>query len=190
MTALRAILRRSTEDDHAALDAALAPADFDDPAAYAHFLRAQAGALYALEKRLEAADIARVLPDWPTRRRAGAMADDLAALGGAPVALAHAGALHTRAAQFGALYVLEGSRLGGAIMLKRARASADAAVRGATAFLAHGEGRRLWPSFVEALEASPDAHGDVEALVAGARDAFALFARAVSLMAPSPQLRG
>ena len=180
MTPLRALLRDATQADHQRLDAALSPTNFDDSTSYAGFLRAQAGPLFAIETALEQAQVASRVPDWAQRRRREAMRADLARLDARVDETPLAPGFEGVAAQFGALYVLEGSRLGGAFLLKRAAASADARVRDATAFLGHGAGLRLWPSFVEALEASSDARADVDALVLGARSAFALFARSVA----------
>ena len=48
-------------------------------------------------------------------------------------------------------------------------------IAGATSYLAHGAGERLWPTFLEALErqsVTPDAEADV---IAGAQLAFATF---------------
>ena len=44
-------------------------------------------------------------------------------------------------ALMGALYVLEGSRLGAKFLVKQARASRDPVVRDAIAYLSHGDGQ-------------------------------------------------
>lgn len=74
------------------------------------------------------------------------------------------------------LYVLEGSRLGGKLLLRRALANPDRQMRSATRYLGHGDGRDLWRFFLERLEASPTVASAPDAAVAGARDAFSLFA--------------
>ena len=78
-------------------------------------------------------------------------------------------------------YVLEGSRLGGAVLLRRVLANPDGSCRAATAFLRHGAGGALWPSFVAALEGERYVAGLLKAATAGAEAAFAAFERAARL---------
>lgn len=78
----------------------------------------------------------------------------------------------------GILYVLEGSRLGGSVILRRVLASPDATLHDHVRFLRHGEGLRLWPSFAAWLAADEPAQADRSGAVAGARLAFAAFAGA------------
>ncbi len=73
----------------------------------------------------------------------------------------------------GLLYVLEGSRLGGQVLLRQVLASPDPMVRGNARFLRHGEGLRLWSGFVAWLAARP--MSESEAAIQGALAAFAMF---------------
>jgi heme oxygenase len=73
------------------------------------------------------------------------------------------------------LYVLEGSRLGGRLLLRRTLANPDPQVRSATRYLGHGGGRDLWRPFLEQLEASTAVAAAPDTAIAGAREAFALF---------------
>lgn len=178
---LRAVLRARTQAAHATVDAALWPylAGGDD--GYAKFLRASAGALLPLERALEAAGVARYVADWPERRRSAAVLADLASLGTAPPAPAAVPPVRSEAHAFGMLYTLEGSRLGARAVLPGVLASAGARVRGAVRFLDHGEAR-LWPDFLERLEASRAARRAPDEAVEGALAAFGAFeyaARAV-----------
>jgi len=50
-------------------------------------------------------------------------------------------------------YVLEGSRLGATVLKRTPGASPDPAVRAATRYLTHGEGRGFWPSYLARLNA-------------------------------------
>ena len=75
-------------------------------------------------------------------------------------------------------YVLEGSRLGGALLARRAAASGDERVLANRRFLTHGR-PRLWPDFVVRLDALIDEANLAEA-VAGANVAFALYADALA----------
>lgn len=175
-TGLRWHLRQETRSRHDAADALGSDHDLGTLAGYRGFLRAHARALPALEAACDAAGLAARLPDWPRRRRAAALAADLAALGmAAPDSppLAFAGVEEA----LGAAYVLEGSRLGNAMLLRQAAALPEA--RGATAYLAHDPGTGGWPAFLPLLEqALPGSHLWPEA-AHGARLAFDHFLAAL-----------
>jgi heme oxygenase len=110
-------------------------------------------------------------PEWQSR--GGYLRGDLAALG-LPVPLdepAAAAPPMTDAARWGLLYVLEGSRLGGAMLARRVPPGLSHAYLGA----AHRDGS--WGRFGDAIEAAGAAGGPAwrtEAL-AGATHGFALF---------------
>lgn len=166
---IRSRLRDATAADHARLDVLAAKWNIARRDDYALFLKAQARALFGLEAALEESDVARVLSDWPQRRRRHALQQDIESLGEAlPEALPVA-AFSSEAEIFGTLYVLEGSRLGARFLLKQ---MADAALP--TAFLRHGEGKHFWQSFLERLEQGV---GDAElaGCIQSARCAFSLF---------------
>jgi heme oxygenase len=74
-----------------------------------------------METALEAAGVGALLPDWSERRRGHLLAADLAELGVEPPEAIAPPGLASEASLWGALYVLEGSRLGGAL-LKRSLA--------------------------------------------------------------------
>ncbi len=76
---------------------------------------------------------------------------------------------------FGRLYVLEGSRLGGKLLVKRALANADPQVRAATNYLGHGAGADFWRGFLQRLEDSAAVAAAPERTMLGAREAFGLF---------------
>jgi heme oxygenase len=50
------------------------------------------------------------------------------------------------------MYVLEGSRLGSKVLLARIAEAANPTIFGATAYLSHGSGQKLWQTFVDKLE--------------------------------------
>jgi len=81
---------------------------------------------------------------------------------------------------FGALYVLEGSRLGAKYLLRGVAKAADPAVAGATAYLSHGTGQHFWQSYLAALEQEPATPDDAAEIVAAADRAFAMFAEAAA----------
>ena len=113
------MLRAATADLHAAVDARFS-GSFEGAATYAAFLAALASALVPLERALEASGIGQTLPDWPRRRRTEVLLADLAILGAALPALAQPPDVKGEARQFGVAYVLEGSRLGGKLLLRQA----------------------------------------------------------------------
>ena len=146
---------------------------------YRRFLEINAAALLPLERSLERAGVRAVLPDWDDRARNAAILTDLIKLGGRPIAL-EAPELTGRAALLGTLYVLEGSRLGAAYLLRTVKACDDALISGTTAFLGHGAGRQFWPHYLAALESHADELAEDD-LIRAARAAFDLFAHAAAL---------
>jgi len=169
------MLRIGTADLHAQVDAHFSCAFDGDAADYAGFLAEMAAVLLPLERALERAGIHMIVPDWEERRRARMLLDDLRVLGVTPPRAATPPPVEGEARQFGIVYVLEGSRLGGTLLLKRAIGHSDPRVRAATHYLSHGVGRGLWSSFLPRLEASPAVARAPDEAVAGARSAFALF---------------
>lgn len=186
---LRTVLRRETAEAHARLDHGWEGHDLTRRPAYAAFLASMAGALVPLEAWLEASGVATRLPDWPVRRRSAALLSDLAGLGSPPAPIPDLGDLAEvgSAGMAGILYVLEGSRLGGTVILRRVLAGPDATLHDHVRFLRHGEGLRLWPSFAAWLATDEAARADRLGAVAGARLAFAAFAAAQAAVAlPAP----
>lgn len=169
------MLREATADLHQEVDARFSGPFGTDRDAYQAFLAALGRAVLPLEAGLEAGGIGELLPDWNDRRRSGALAHDISALGLPPPVAMGSNEIRGEALQFGTLYVLEGSRLGAKLLLRRVLGHADPVVRGATRYLAHGTARDFWPSFVERLEASDAVRQAPEQAIAGARAAFLAF---------------
>jgi heme oxygenase len=121
------------------------------------------------------ADAADLPPDWPSRRRSAVLQADLGGLAilAPEVAPTPLPRTLSGAEAPGLLYVLEGSRLGGQVLLRQVLASPDPLVRGNAGFLQHGAGLRLWPSFATWLGTRPAS--DHAAAIRGAQRAFALF---------------
>jgi heme oxygenase len=171
----RPLLRAATSELHSRVDAALSGSFDTDLDAYIAFLKSLARGVLPLERLLEQSRVECLLPDWPRRRRAPALLRDLAAFDATPPPSADKPSPDGEAWLFGALYVLEGSRLGGKLLLKRVQANPDPRAAAATAYLGHGAGGSLWPSFLERLEASDAVAEAPHKAVAGARAAFGLF---------------
>jgi heme oxygenase len=175
---MRDRLRTATADAHAALDRQFQTFNLPSAPDYLRFLAANAAALVPLEQALETAGVRQIVPDWEGRARSRAILDDLDRLGGSTRPLAVRPAFG-RDRMLGALYVLEGSRLGARLLLKVVMRSPDPVVRGATAYLRHGEGQGLWPSFLSLLEREGASAKEAD-VVAGADTAFDLFAEAAA----------
>ena len=176
---MRARLRDTTAEAHAALDHRLLALDLTTRAGYRRFLVANAAALLPIEHALEAAGVRGIVADWDERARSRAMLSDLALLDAEPCPVS-ANAVLNRARILGALYVLEGSRLGAKYLARQVTRSTDPLVRAATAYLRHGEGRNLWASFLVLLEQeNPSAAAEAE-MIAGAQWAFSRFTEAAA----------
>ena len=131
-------------------------------------------ALTLLVPALERAGAEHVCPGWEGRSRLAALEEDLRALGMR---------LNTNAAYppsfvrepeiWGALYAIEGSRLGNRIILRRVMECGSEAERRATQFLAHGlEDRTAWGGFLARLEALQYCGEAFELAVLGAERVF------------------
>ncbi len=115
----RNTLRDGTADYHDVVDDLFGRFDMTDPGQYAAFLTSHARALPAAEQALERGGISRIVPDWAERRRSHLLRADLESLGRPmppPIDLAD---LSSTDELWGAAYVLEGSKLGGALLAKR-----------------------------------------------------------------------
>lgn len=164
----RTALRTATAADHDAVDRAFGRFDLSDRDDYARFLTAQAAAFLPVEAALDRAPGIALVEDWDQRRRSDALTGDLAALGVAPPRPLAAPPLADAEAVLGALYVLEGSRLGGSLL---ARGVPDDFPR---AFLAPAHSA-LWRGLLAMLENRLVTEGQRANAIAAARAVFALF---------------
>ena len=176
---LRDTLKQATATAHRDLDAQFAGFDLSSRRGYRRFLEASAAALLPLEAALERAGVISLFADWPRRTRRAAITADVARLDGTIRPLEDASALN-RNGVLGTMYVLEGSRLGARYLLRMIAQSADPLIVEARAYLGHGTGQPLWTSFLARLEREA-LSGDAETeAIAGARQAFAMFAEAAA----------
>lgn len=162
--AVHAELRQRTRDDHEAVDAAFARFDLSDRDDYAAFLGCHARVLPALEAAL---DPAALVSGWVGRSEA--LLNDLDALGAGRPAAPPIDLPQGEAARWGALYVLEGSRLGGAFVARQVGEGLPKAYLSA----AHAPGG--WQRILAAIEAAAEGPEWIDAAVVGARRAFAAF---------------
>lgn len=176
---LRHLLRDATSSTHAQLDAQLSALNLDTLPGYRRFLEVNAAALFPLENALVDADVVRIFPDWHERSRHHALLRDLSDLGGVARPLAIQPRL-SFGGILGTMYVLEGSRLGARVILQTIARSGSPAMIQATSYLRHGEGLRLWPRFLVALEQHTITTADATEAIEAARFAFSLFSQAAA----------
>ncbi|MEH3123908.1 MAG: biliverdin-producing heme oxygenase [Sphingomonas phyllosphaerae] len=167
-----AMLRDATGAAHEAVDAAFGAHDLALPGAYQRFLLAHGRALPAAERVMAALPFARTLPT-----RAALLAADLADVGTAqpaPLPFAPGG---DEATLWGVLYVVEGSRLGGAMLARQVPDALPGRYLGAV----HAPGQ--WRAIRAALdEAAAGKDSDWTArMIAGALATFALYAEAAEV---------
>jgi heme oxygenase len=170
----RYLLREATAAAHARLDAAFNGLDLQRLPDYRDFLQANAVALLPLEGSLVQSGVEEFFPDWTLRSRTAALVRDLVSLGGVIPRLQPLRQID-REAMLGALYVLEGSRLGAAYLLPIVEQSPDPSVAGCIAYLNHGAGLRLWQSYCARLEQQSVQIGNPTKIIDAALQAFALF---------------
>lgn len=164
------LLREATRADHEEVDDLFGTLGFADAQAYGRFLTAHARALLPIERWLHDAPA-----DIPGRAdRGAALRADMDALG-IPVPQADAPDWpHDPATLWGVAYVLEGSRLGGAMLSRQVPEGLPHAYLGAV----HAPGG--WRNFLQAMETEANLANSAwrERAVESARAAFATFARA------------
>lgn len=147
---------------------------------YARFLRRIHAFLAPLQERIHAAFDASLLLDYSTRRTPRWIEEDLARLPNVedtPPAQ-RIPRIPDTAAVFGALYVLEGSTLGGQVIAGMLQKSTDDAALPLRYFRSYGEETRArWQAFRTALNAfADDAHPDAaDRILAGANDTFTAY---------------
>ena len=162
-----AILRARTAAAHEVVDAAYGAYRLDDRESYTAFLIAHARGLPAVEAWLAGQAIA-----FPWRARREALAADLAALGrDMPEPLSFSCATD-EAARWGALYVTEGSRLGGVMLVRQVGKGLP------RAYLESGFGPGEWRDFRHALDAAADDEAWIDRAAAAAERVFALYKQA------------
>jgi heme oxygenase len=166
---VRSRLRDATRREHGAVDAAFSRFDLSRAGEYAAFLSRQAAAHLPTERALDQAGAGTILPDWAARRRAGLLEADLAELGVARPAPIAPPVFDTEAALLGGLYVLEGSRLGAAVLRRRLAAETPAR------FLAAASPQGAWPGLLTLLEERLSREGELDEAVGAARAVFRCF---------------
>lgn len=173
----RTRLREASAADHARVDQVYSRFDLGRIEGYTAFLQAQSACVAPIEAAITAAAeqpgmIGANLLDWPHRQRAALLEADLHELGarGAPAALAPA--INGPDALLGCLYVLEGSRFGGAMLRRRLPDGAPSRFLG-------GQGQPgAWRQLVEALDRRLTTPRRLDAAIHASRAVFQCFENA------------
>jgi heme oxygenase len=170
-------LRNATRAEHARLDALITGAGFlTSRPRYLAYLSATLVAREAVERALDTAGADEIYPDWPRRRIAMNLRQDLQDIDhpAAPVSASPAFAVSNRAGILGALYVLEGASLGARLLQTVAADLGMSAAFGARHMATQTADRTVWPRFTSLLDtAELDRSGETEC----ARTAVRVFER-------------
>lgn len=167
---VRLALRDATADLHTRVDQAFSQADLTTRDGYGRVLTAQAAAHDAVERALDLGGAAEVLADWPKRRRSALLHSDLRELGIVPPVSLPSPPFEGMAALLGGIYVLEGSRLGGALLKRSVPADLPRAFLGAADSAA-------WRSLLQTLDQRIVNNDELQRAIDAARQAFLLFER-------------
>jgi heme oxygenase (biliverdin-IX-beta and delta-forming) len=167
---IRTKLRARIAMLHTRLDQLVNSSCFGDMLGLGRLLTIHYDALVLLVPALERAGAEHVCPGWEGRSRLAALEEDLRVLGMRPNANpAYPPSFVREPEIWGALYAVEGSRLGNRIILRRVMECGSEAERRATQFLAHGlDDRTAWGRFLARLEASQYCGEAFELAVLGA----------------------
>jgi heme oxygenase len=175
-------LKLATAAAHVSFERVLASRGyFDGRQRYVEYLHRFLAFHEEAERALDAADASQFILDWSGRRRAHQARADLIALGAGEGASenqlpVNSGCLPQDIGWeevLGITYVLEGSTLGGAFLLKQVAALGVTAQNGGSYLASYGNHRgRMWQQFITALEhARPNVC--VESVTQAALAAFA-----------------
>jgi heme oxygenase len=170
----RATLRDACAQDHARVDAAFSEFDLSTTAGYGAFLQAQSACVKPIEDLLTDAGIGALIPDWPARRRASLLAADLHALALAEDPAVASPHLVQDSELLGAIYVLEGSRFGGAVLSRRVVAGAP------LRFMTASAPPRAWSNLLETLDRNLIGAPEFAMAISAARAVFRCFELAAS----------
>lgn len=176
----RTALRNATAAQHERVDRLFSSFDLGRRDGYRHFLLAQAAAFLPAENALDAAGAGNVIADWPSRRRGELARADLVALETPLPAFATPPELHGTPGILGAIYVLEGSRLGGAVLKRRLPSALPSAFLGAPA------PRGSWRKLLETLDECLTESTGIEEAIASAKEVFVMFEAAARRHAGGP----
>jgi heme oxygenase len=168
----RAQLREATAAAHQEVDAIFSAFPLGEAEGYRHFLLAQAAAFLPIEAALDASGAGALIPDWQERRRSQLLRQDVTDLGLALPEPIQPPSFDSREALLGGVYVLEGSRLGGALLSRQLPSGLP------SAFMAGPSYSARWRKLLEELERLLYRPDQIGAAVEAANHVFSRFALA------------
>jgi heme oxygenase (biliverdin-IX-beta and delta-forming) len=177
--ALHQHLKLATAAAHSSLECVLAKRGyFDGREQYIQYLQRFLAFQEEAERALDLAVTAETVPDWHQRRRANLARTDLATLGAQERAFpGSSGRLPFVASceqVLGMVYVLEGSTLGGAYLLKQLAPLGITATHGGSYLASYGSDRgKMWQRFLFTLEEAHLRQVQAESIAAAAIATFA-----------------
>ncbi|QIK96335.1 biliverdin-producing heme oxygenase [Sphingomonas sp. HDW15A] len=161
-------LRAATRAAHDRVDAYFAGFDLADQRQYGEFLLAHAAAFLPAEQAIADAGGSN-LPGFHQHRRSAALRQDLANLGLDSPSTGSIPPLRSFPEVLGGAYVLEGSRLGGAVLARQVAAGLP------RRFLAAPTPAGHWRAFIAYLDAQLDDDLAIASAIRSALEMFALF---------------
>lgn len=177
-------MKAATRDAHQEIDdRIMAAAPFASRENYARFVRLQYRVHHAVDPLFRSGALGALLPDLAGRRRLDLVEQDAADLGIAlPDLPPAAEAPQDTAAALGWLYVVEGSNLGAAFLLKAAGALGFGEDFAARHLAGHPAGRGLhWRTFTAALDSVPLTDTEEDRAIAGAQAAFRMVGEQIAV---------
>jgi heme oxygenase len=178
--ALHQHLKLATAAAHSSLECLLAKRGyFDGREQYIQYLQRFLAFQDEAERALDTADlITEAVPDWEQRRRAHLARADLAMLGAPerhfPRSSGRLPQVTSREQVLGIVYVLEGSTLGGAYLLKQLAPLGINAAHGGSCLASYGSDRgKMWQRFLFTLEAAYLRQARAESIASAAITTFA-----------------
>ncbi len=174
-------LKTATAPHHERLDGLNAEfAMFGSLAAYKNYLRATYASRLTLESMLDASNVAALLPDWEGRKIQAQLIADFSDLRDgeetlSPSACRPIGGPVDLPTIIGTLYVLEGSALGAAVLVKRAAALGLSPEYGARHLARQVANLPGWNAMIKLLDSAPFEESDEDRCVQASIAAFDAF---------------
>lgn len=174
---MRRSLRARIAALHARLDRAIEVSCLGEPLDLRCLLAIHHAALGGVVPALECAGAARLFPGWDGRSRLTALEADMVELcADPPSRVSIEPSFSSEQEVWGALYAVEGSRLGNQVLRRRIAGPMNGLGQRATRFLAHcPEDTASWPRLVARLEGLDYRGEDFEAAVRGAEAVFGVY---------------
>lgn len=177
------LIKENTQAQHQALESAMIRRikAIEQPADYVEILKVFYSYFGGLERRIQE-KLGGVLPDHDKRRKTESLADDIRYFGGSVPALVSGDALpaiETPLQAMAALYVIEGSTLGGIYISKMVQKRLQLNdVGGLSFFEGYGNDTEpMWERFKSVLNSLPASEGEEEQMLATAGNTFTKFQR-------------